>query len=221
MREPPSAPDDFPPWAATLDTPVWVTDPDSKVSWMNQQAAELLGVPLSRGRGRPCFEVVGGVDQRGRRFCSPRCPGMERVRRGHRLSPFRITVAGGAGRESWLRVLIIPVDHPERRGTWLVHCVVTSQREVRMERYLRNVAHRWNGRDDARDERTQPELTRREEEILDLLSRDESLHVIAGRLNVSYVTVRNHVQHILAKMGVHSIAEAVALRLLSGEGGDG
>ena len=33
--------------------------------------------------------------------------------------------------------------------------------------------------------------------------------------SVSYYTVRNHVQHVLGKMGVHSTLEAVALYLLS------
>ena len=32
---------------------------------------------------------------------------------------------------------------------------------------------------------------------------------------MSYYTVRNHVQHVLGKMGVHSTLEAVALYLLS------
>ena len=43
------------------------------------------------------------------------------------------------------------------------------------------------------------------------LSYDE----IAEQLGVSYYTVRNHVQHVLGKMGVHSTLEAVALYLLS------
>jgi DNA-binding CsgD family transcriptional regulator len=54
----------------------------------------------------------------------------------------------------------------------------------------------------------------REQQVLDLLSQDLSLQCISAKLGVSYVTVRNHVQHILAKFGAHSILEAVALYLL-------
>ena len=57
-------------------------------------------------------------------------------------------------------------------------------------------------------------LSEREREILRLLSNDESLHGIAHRLDLSYATVRNHVQHVLNKLGVHSILEAVAFYLL-------
>lgn len=57
-------------------------------------------------------------------------------------------------------------------------------------------------------------LTPREREILELLAEDNTLHAIAERLYVSYTTVRNHVQHILLKLGVHSTMEAVAQHLL-------
>ena len=48
-----------------------------------------------------------------------------------------------------------------------------------------------------------------------LLAQDKNLYEIAEQLGVSYYTVRNHVQHVLGKMGVHSTLEAVALYLLS------
>lgn len=46
------------------------------------------------------------------------------------------------------------------------------------------------------------------------LAADRNLHWIADTLHVSYVTVRNHVQHILEKLGTHSIPEAVARYLM-------
>jgi DNA-binding CsgD family transcriptional regulator len=58
-------------------------------------------------------------------------------------------------------------------------------------------------------------LSRRERQVLDLLAQDKNLYEIAEQLGVSYYTVRNHVQHVLGKMGVHSTLEAVALYLLS------
>jgi DNA-binding NarL/FixJ family response regulator len=55
-----------------------------------------------------------------------------------------------------------------------------------------------------------PELTRRELEILRLVAGGANTRVMADRLHVSPATVRNHVQHILAKLGVHSRLEAAA-----------
>ncbi len=54
-------------------------------------------------------------------------------------------------------------------------------------------------------------LTRRELDVLELLVEGVSTRGIAERLFVSVNTARNHVQRVLAKLGVHSRLEAVAL----------
>jgi len=53
-------------------------------------------------------------------------------------------------------------------------------------------------------------LTRRELEILKLLAVGENTKAAAERLHVSPATIGNHVQNILAKLGVHSRLQAVA-----------
>lgn len=54
------------------------------------------------------------------------------------------------------------------------------------------------------------DLTPRELEVLRLLAAGESTQSIANALVLSSKTVRNHVQSILAKLGVHSKLEAVS-----------
>lgn len=54
------------------------------------------------------------------------------------------------------------------------------------------------------------DLTRREKEVLRCLSEGMSTAAIAERLVISRATVRNHVQHILSKLRVHSKLAAVA-----------
>ncbi len=56
-------------------------------------------------------------------------------------------------------------------------------------------------------------LTNREREVLNLLAEGLDGAAIAERLVLSPATVRNHIQHILARLDVHSRAEAVALAL--------
>lgn len=54
-------------------------------------------------------------------------------------------------------------------------------------------------------------LTERELEILALIGRGLNNGVIAGKLHVSVTTVRSHVQHLLAKLDLHSRLEAAVL----------
>ncbi|MBI2289777.1 MAG: response regulator transcription factor [Betaproteobacteria bacterium] len=53
-------------------------------------------------------------------------------------------------------------------------------------------------------------LTAREQQILQLLAEGRTATAISGQLYISRATVRNHTQHILAKLGLHSKLEAVA-----------
>jgi len=55
-----------------------------------------------------------------------------------------------------------------------------------------------------------PKLTRREGEVLNLLANGLAQPEIAKELVISSKTVSSHIQHILAKLGVHSRAQAVA-----------
>ncbi len=60
------------------------------------------------------------------------------------------------------------------------------------------------------------DLTRRENEVLTLMSQGMSNQQIASRLVVSVNTVRNHVQSVLAKLVAHSKLEAVAIATREG-----
>lgn len=54
-------------------------------------------------------------------------------------------------------------------------------------------------------------LTSREWQVLDLLCQGASTEAIADRLVLTVETVRTHIKHVLAKLGAHSRAEAVAV----------
>ena len=59
-------------------------------------------------------------------------------------------------------------------------------------------------------------LSRREADVLQLMAGGASNEDIATRLDLSEHTVRNHVQHIFARLGAHSKLEAVAIGLRRG-----
>ncbi|MGZ5189510.1 MAG: response regulator [Flavisolibacter sp.] len=53
-------------------------------------------------------------------------------------------------------------------------------------------------------------LSSREKEILSLMTEGHNLHIIAGKLFLSYETIRTHVKRIYKKLHVASASEAVA-----------
>jgi two-component system, NarL family, nitrate/nitrite response regulator NarL len=59
-------------------------------------------------------------------------------------------------------------------------------------------------------------LTQREQQVLQRLVQGESSHAIAASMQVTYSTVRTHVQNLLAKLGVHSQLEAAAFAVQHG-----
>ena len=63
---------------------------------------------------------------------------------------------------------------------------------------------------------TGADLTRRERQILSLLASGRTQKEIGKDLVISPKTVGTHIQHILAKLGVHSRAHAVVLALRAG-----
>lgn len=69
------------------------------------------------------------------------------------------------------------------------------------------------GRPPTRPDRSGYGLSRRQEEIMDLISAGRSNTDIALALFVAEKTVKNHVNHIFARLGVRTRAEAVALWL--------
>jgi DNA-binding CsgD family transcriptional regulator len=206
-----------PPWVERLGMPVWISGPDRHITYLNGRAEELLGRPASKCVGKPCYEVIRGKTAKGKPFCSEQCPAVQQFGFQKEVEPFRVRV--GTGRAAkWIQVVMIAAQAPDFSGLRMVHCVIDDEREQRFKRYLNKVMTRTpKARSRRRNTATSFSLTRREKEILELLTEDASLHEIADELNLSYTTVRNHVQHILRKLGVHSIMEAVAFYLLASD----
>ena len=60
-------------------------------------------------------------------------------------------------------------------------------------------------------------LTKREREVFELLVLNKSTREIAGELNISEKTVRNHISNSMQKLGVKGRAQAVVELLKLGE----
>ena len=212
MLEPPGhdSVESLPNWVSLLAMPVWITSPEGTVAYLNPRAESLLGLDMADCTGHACFLVIAGRSPEGAPLCCPRCLVRRSAEEFREIEPIRMSVPTTGGKRQEVKVVVIALDDGR-----LVHCVVDGVRELRVRKFIDRVALR--SPDGAQPEQVTiaVDLTSREREILTLLAEDATLHEIAGRLGVSYATVRNHVQHILRKLGVHSILEAVAVFLLN------
>lgn len=66
------------------------------------------------------------------------------------------------------------------------------------------------------DRRPDSALTTREREVLACLAEGASTSTIAETLEISPVTVRNHIQRVLSKLDAHSRLEAVSMSIRAG-----
>jgi DNA-binding CsgD family transcriptional regulator len=206
----------LPEWVHRLGAPVWVTGPDGRIVFVNERAQVLLGAPATACIGRPCHEVVASRTASGAAFCRSRCPLVAAAEAGREVEPVEVRVGEACGRaEHWVHLTAIPVDGPDRSGRWIVHTARVEDRARRIEDYVGRLASRSEAIREIDGRRGRAPLSPREYEILDLLAEDVEQGRIASRLGLAPATVRNHVQHLLAKLGAHSIEEAVAMHVLA------
>jgi len=206
----------IPPWVGLLDMPVWITDPWGTMQYMNKDAEGLLGKRAEACVGEPCHAIVCGTKPSGPGICGPECAVRRAVASKEKIAPIEMCLPREDGEDQHAKIVVIAASSPDEYSQLLVHCAVDEHREHRVKEYLATIVGRNHVLPDIKKaSKPTTNLTKREREILRLLAEDETLHSIADKLYISYATVRNHVQHILPKLGVHSILEAVAFYLLS------
>ncbi|ANM31532.1 hypothetical protein ABI59_21145 [Acidobacteria bacterium Mor1] len=179
-----------------------ITDTRGRLEQQDRCAREWLdrdGI----GEDAPCWESAGLRAPDGRPFCSTRCAIRRQAARGideltHRV---RLPEASGGGLVD-LHSRVVPGADGPRIVHVLVPCPDTEEdREAAAPEPDPRVSR----------------LTPREREILSLLAAGATTAEVAAGLQVSGVTVRNHVQHILHKLEVHSRLEAILAWMDSGE----
>ncbi len=204
----------IPPWVHALGVATWVTDPEGSIIHANEKFADLFSKKLDECLQAPCHEIVAGLGTDGEPLCAEHCSIRARIRQGETIEPYTVRIGEDDANGHWLQLLVIPYETTDR-GAYTVHCAFLADRTHVLTSFLDRVATRTPVNVDREFSLEDARLSKRETEVLECLVADQNLYEIAEDLNISYYTVRNHVQHILGKMGVHSTLEAVALYLLS------
>ncbi len=204
---------------------VYAVNFDQQIVLWNGEAERILGWKAEDVLGQSCSTLIAtrsSPPSGEEAVCQANCLPIQLARRAIVAPPQRIQMRDAKGSSHWLQIihLLIPGSRQEL-GT-LVHLFldVTQEQEAR-DLVGRLNAAIWEAGPQLSDQETEDghgvePLTAREQDVLRLLARGEGTEEIAGILALSPVTVRNYVQRILAKLGVHSRLEAVALAFRQG-----
>jgi PAS domain S-box-containing protein len=180
---------------------------DGRIALWNRAAERILGYAARDVLGRPCCDVFVGTDGSGNRLCYRGCHVMNLVKLGEPVQSFDMHTRAKNGRAVWLNISIVSVpDQPDGA------CTIHLFRDVTATKELLTLVHERLAGPPPGGAPGSPgaSLSRRELEVLRLMADGLSTSVAAQRLRVSRATIRNHVQNILTKLGVHSRLEAVA-----------
>jgi len=189
----------------TGDAMVAIDGSSGIIAW-NDAATELLGYAPEEVLGRPCHEILFWRDRCGDDVCGGMCPAAGPGEPDEAVGAMEVLGRSASGKTLWLSASTIVPPIELRDDCRLVSFPPELERVV-----VERLGGRSPGTERGNDRLDV--LTPREREVLQLLTEGLDGAAIAERLFLSQATVRNHIQHILAKLGVHSRVEAVALAL--------
>jgi PAS domain S-box-containing protein len=167
--------------------------PDGRLVIWNWMAEKILGWTTKDMIGRLADEALAGGRERWRHWRGI----------GDGVERFEMEAQTKSGQSIWLDVGVVelPMSDSIVMRVYVFRDGSTTKALVDALQSLRAPASAAGSRSS---------LTKREVEVLRLMTTGANTKSLAIRLRLSPATVRNHVQHILEKLGVHSRLEAVA-----------
>lgn len=196
---------------------VFAVDTEQRIVFWSAVAEELLGRSADEVLGRNCYEVILSNDYEGHPFCRRECPAIKAARQGRGVPNYDMACRKN-GTDIWLNVSIVPVPDSVAGEATAIHMIRDVSQRRRSERLAqatietvtRFMPENSNATAEAKPYPVPgPSLTTREIEVLRLLADGLGTQALAQGLGLSEATIRNHIQRLLAKLGVHSRLEAV------------
>jgi DNA-binding CsgD family transcriptional regulator len=165
--------------------------PDLRVETWNEELESLTGISAAEAIDRPCWEVLGGLDERGAVICHPGCSTARLAHEGWPIPSRRIQIRT-AERRKLVTMSTIAAMNADRVAVGL------------------HLFRPAPAPDTESEPAPESDLTPRQQEVIELIAEGAPAKVIAARLGVAEVTVRNHIRAILLQLGCHSQLEALA-----------
>jgi PAS domain S-box-containing protein len=198
----------------------FVIDGRHRIIFWNQAAEEILGYTAEEVSGLQCYEIMSGRDEQGRSLCHRFCRVAIRAEKGEALPSHDAFVRTRTGAGRWLNIsAFVYTDTDKSSGQVIAHLFRDITDQKNYQRFVHGILEaseqlRKNGGyhklSVAQFEPQVDGLTMREQQVLGLLAQGLGTGEMAHSMTVSPATVRNHVQNILGKLGVHSRLEAIA-----------
>jgi len=197
----------------------FAVDCDQRVIHWNDAAEQMLGVTAEAALGRPCHEVFAGRDAQNFRFCRENCPVTQNARRGRTTQDYDVIATRSDGKDVWVNVSVMLLKKAQE-APLVLHTFrdVTERRRVetfarRAMESLREIESPPPGEPEQDTEEPRPTpippLSRREMQVLQLMAVGLSTKEIAEHLGVSPITARNHITHVISKLGAGNRLQAV------------
>lgn len=184
---------------------VFAVDARGRIAFWNRSARGILGYAVRDVVGRLCREVFGRTDGPGA-LCYNGCH-VTTTSRPAASNRFDLATRTRSGEPIRLvgDVLIVTGVGGERSAILHLFRDRPAWRAIAARKRRRRVPVGAEG-----GPSSEIALTPRELEVLRLVAVGVNTRAVAAHLRVSLATVRNHVQNILGKLGVHSRLEAAA-----------
>jgi len=224
---------------ASGEPPAFANDHNHRIIFWNKGAERMMERTAAQALGRLCHEVFCGKDPFGNRFCGETCAVDASMKHHEGMNRFEIT-SGDRSRSKTIGMTVIEIHDPRPGHFTAVHIMDQIDEKSRLARELNRlremngaVAHLTDGSIPVTlqlphaspaqvsqavevDAAVTEQLSDRELDVLRAIASGQANKDIANSLHISVATTRNHVQHILKKLSVHSKLEAVALAFRNG-----
>lgn len=200
-------------WFSAAGDGCYVVNEECRIVLWNEMAQRLLGFTPEEALQRYCHELVQGQREEGLPLCQPDCAIREAASKGVSLPSYYLFARRKDGKGLWLNVSFLLIPPPPAQGKYIVHLLRNACQEKRalayteqvlsfIETHTRLVPDLWNAHP------PDPQLlSRRETEILRLLAGGGDYKTIGWMLSISPYTVRNHIQNLSKKLGLHTRLE--------------
>jgi len=198
----------------------FVIDDDLRILFWNKTAEAILGFDREDVTGLFCYQLLHGFDEGRHLICRARCQVAKLALRSKPVPNYDIHVTTKQGEERWLNMSVFTYRMVDTNGKKMIvhlfHDLDQKKVDEKLITHLIELINRYqypSNKDMIGMKSLQESLTSREREILTLLAQGHGTRDIANLLSLSLHTVRNHIQHILQKLQVHTRLEAVAIAL--------